>query len=118
MKNLSGINNGDFSHLKRENKIIVSLTSYRERFKKLPITIYSLLNQTLKPDKIILWIDNETEDLTTIPYEITRFIKNGLEIRFVKDIKSYTKAIYAFKEYTDSIIVTADDDIYYRKNWL
>lgn len=118
MKNLSGINNGDFSHLKRENKIIVSLTSYRERFKKLPITIYSLLNQTLKPDKIILWIDNETEDLTTIPYEITRFIKNGLEIRFVKDIKSYTKVIYTFKEYPDSIIVTADDDIYYRKNWL
>ena len=49
---------------------------------------------------------------------ITQFIKNGLEIRFVKDIGSYTKAIYAFKEFSESIIVTADDDIFYPKDWL
>ncbi len=41
-----------------------------------------------------------------------------MEIRFVKDIKSYTKGIYAFKEYPSSIIVTADDDIYYPTKWL
>ena len=102
----------------RENPIIVSLTSYRERFDTLPIALYSLLNQSLKPDKVILWLDKESEDLANLPYEITRFIKNGLEIRFVRDIKSYTKAIYAFKEFQDAIIVTADDDIYYRKDWL
>ena len=114
MKYVCGIN----KTTKREFPIIVSLTSYRERFMNIQITLYSLLNQSLKPDKIILWLDKETEDLTTIPYEITQFIKNGLEVRFVKDIKSYTKAIYAFKENPDCIIVTADDDIYYRKDWL
>ena len=56
--------------------------------------------------------------LELTPYEITKYIKNGLEIKFVKDIGSYTKAIYAFKEYPESIIVTADDDIYYPKKWL
>ncbi len=102
---------------KREIPIIVSLTSYEERFRDLPITIYSLLNQKLKPDRIILWLD-EKHNLTTLPYEITQFIKNGLEIRFVKDIKSYTKVIYAFKEFSSAIIVTADDDIYYPTKWL
>lgn len=102
----------------REIPIIVSLTSYEERFKDLPKTLYSLLNQSTKPDRIILWLSDELEDTTALPYEITQFVKNGLEIRFVKDIGSYTKVIYAFKEFNDSVIVTADDDIYYPKDWL
>lgn len=102
----------------REVPIIVSLTSYENRFKDLPITLYSLLNQELKPDKIILWISDEFGDLSNLPYEITQFVKNGLEVRFVKDIGSYTKVIYAFEEFKNNIIVTADDDIYYPKNWL
>ena len=111
--NWKGVND-----VKREKPIIVSLTSYEDRFSDLPKTIYSLLNQTLRPDRIILWLDEKGDDLTTLPYEITRFIKNGLEIRFVKDIGPYTKVVYAFKEFYESIIVTADDDIYYPKNWL
>ena len=102
---------------KREVPLIVSLTSYEERFDDLVISLYSLLNQTIKPDKIILWLSDNL-CLNDVPYDITRFIKNGLEIRFVKDIGSYTKAIYAFKEFSKSIIVTADDDIYYPKDWL
>lgn len=114
MENYSGVNENQ----KREPEIIISLTSYRERFKDLPATLYSLLNQSLKPDRIILWLNEEYEELTNLPYEITQFIKNGLEIKFVKDLGPYTKAIYSFKNYNNSIIVTADDDIYYPKNWL
>ena len=104
--------------LNREVPIIVSITSYEERFSDLVISLYSLLNQKIKPDRIILWLSDEFEGVNDLPYEITRFIKNGLEIRFVKDIKSYTKAIYAFKEFPDAIIVTADDDVYYPSRWL
>lgn len=111
--NFLGVNN-----CKRDVPIIVSLTSYSERFDELSLAIYSLLMQSVKPDRIILWFSDEYNDLMELPYEITRYIKNGLEIRFVKDIKSYTKIIYALKEFSDSIIVTADDDIYYPKNWL
>ena len=103
---------------KREIPIIVSLTSYEDRFKDLEISLYSLLIQSLKPDKIILWLSDEIKSINDIPYEITRYIKNGLEIRFVKDIGSYTKAIYTFQEFRDCIIVTADDDVYYPKDWL
>ena len=87
----SGVN-----ELKRETPLVVSLTSYEERLEDLTISIYSLLNQSIKPDRIILWLSDKLS-LNDLPYDITRFIKNGLEIRFVKDIGSYTKAIYAFK---------------------
>ena len=113
LSSISGVN-----QIKREVPVVVSLTSYEERFDDLVISLYSLLNQTIKPDRIILWLSDEFEGVNDLPYEITRFIKNGLEIRFVKDIKSYTKAVYAFKEFPNAIVVTADDDIYYPKNWL
>lgn len=112
---------GDYrgvTEIKRETPLIISLTSYTERYKDLPKTLYSLLNQSIKPDRIILWLDEEKNDLLSIPYEVSQFIKNGLEIRFVKDLRSYTKSIYAFKEFSDCIIVNADDDIFYPKNWL
>lgn len=103
--------------IKHEIPIIVSITSYEDRFNELELSLYSLFNQSLKPDKIILWLSDKY-NLTNLPYCITKYLKNGLEIRFVKDIGSYTKIIYALKEFSNSIIVTADDDIYYPKTWL
>lgn len=99
----------------RKIPIIVSLTSTK---KNLTVSLYSLLNQSLKPDKIILWLSDEFKSLNDLPYEITRFIKNGLEIRFVKDLGGYTKTFYPLKEFEDSIVVTAEEGIYYPKNWL
>lgn len=104
----------------RETPLIISLTSFPERFEDLTLSIYSIMKQNLKPDKIILWLGDNSDykEINDLPYEITRFIKNGLEIRFVKDVRSYTKIVYALKEFPKALIVTADDDIYYPKNWL
>lgn len=113
LKNYRGI-----TEHKRETQIIVSISSTSDHFKKLPITLYSLLNQSLKPDKIILWLDKEYEELAYLPYEISQFIKNGIEINFVKNLGLYSKTYHALKKYPDSIIVTASDSVYYRKNWL
>ena len=44
--------------------------------------------------------------------------KNGLTIKWCKNIKSYKKLIPALQEYSNDIIITADDDIYYPENWL
>ena len=112
---------GDYkgvNELKREVPLIISLSSTREHFGELPITIYSLLNQSLKPDRIILWLDKEYEDLINLPYEITQFIKNGLEIKFVDRLGAYTNFYYSIKDFSDSVIVYAEDNIYYPNNWL
>ena len=105
---------------KREYEIIVSLTSYPERIYEVYYTIFSLLTQTLKPNKIILYLGedkfpNKNKDL---PKNLLEFTKYGLTIKYTKDLKSYTKLIPALKEYPNSIIVTADDDIFYLQNWL
>lgn len=109
---ISGIN-----ELKRETQIVVSITSGEDRFDELELSLYSVFNQTISPDKVILWFSNEYE-LSELPYSITRYIKNGLEIRFVEDKKSFTNIIYALKEFENHIIITAEDNICYPKDWL
>lgn len=103
-----------------ENSIIVSLTSFPERMEDIHYCLYSLLYQTLKPHKVILWLaenqfPNKEED---IPQEVLNLKKNGLTIEWYKDIRSYKKLIPALIKYPDYYIVTADDDIFYPKTWL
>ena len=37
-------------------KLVVSLTSYPDRYKTLNFTLRTILSQSIKPDKILLWI--------------------------------------------------------------
>ena len=111
----SGIN-----PVRDENSIIVSLTSFPERMREIHYCIFSLLYQTLKPHKVILWLaedqfPNKEDDL---PEEVLHFKKHGLTIGWYKDIRSYKKLIPTLLEYPDYYIVTADDDIFYPKDWL
>ena len=39
----------------RNEKLIVSLTTYPQRIVDIDVVIFSLINQSIKPDKIILW---------------------------------------------------------------
>lgn len=105
---------------KRHPQLIVSLTSYPARINYAPIAINTLLQQNLKPDRLILWLANsqflfKERDL---PQELLSLRELGLEIRWCKDLKSYKKLVPALREFPNDIIVTADDDIYYQKNWL
>ena len=100
--------------------IIVSMTSYPERMSDIHFTIYSLLNQTYKPNKVILWLATEQfpQHEKDIPKNVLNLKKYGLVIKWCEDIKSYKKLIPSLKEYPNQYIVTADDDIYYHRNWL
>ena len=103
-----------------KEQIIISLTSYPARISTIHITLKSLLNQTMKADKIILWLapeqfPNKEKDL---PKQLLDLREEGLTIDWYHDIKSYKKLIPALKKYPEAIIVTADDDIIYPKNWL
>ena len=105
---------------KQKQELIVSLTSYPDRMYDIHYTIYSLFKQSLKPNKIILWLGedqfpNRDKDL---PKKVLEFIKHGLIIKYVKDLRSYTKLIPTLKEYPNDLILTADDDIFYPQDWL
>ena len=102
---------------KRTPKIIVSLTSFPSRINSTYIAISSLLNQTLKPDEIILWLAEEQfpgkeKDLPTNLLGLKQF---GLTIEWCKDLRSYKKLIPALTKFPEDIIVTVDDDFYFSK---
>lgn len=46
----------------RRFKIIVSLASFPERFSTLHICLNSLLHQTMKPNRIIVWLDDSVDE--------------------------------------------------------
>lgn len=110
-----GLNNSP-----RDRKLIVSLASFPDRINTVHVTINTLLNQTVKPDKLILWLaDNQFPNKEMdLPQDLLRLKDFGLEIRWCEDLKSYKKLIPALKEFPEDIIVTADDDLYYQRDWL
>lgn len=90
------------------------MTSYGNRIQTvLPYALYSLFNQKVLPDMIVLWLDRSTL-ITPI---LKGFQKKGLQIRFCKDFKSYNKLIHSLICFPNDVIVTIDDDTYYQTNW-
>ena len=104
----------------RTPKLIVSLTSIPQRIPTIFFTLYSLLNQSIKPDMLVLWLGedhfpNKEKDL---PKRVRDLRKYGLTVKWCGDVRSYTKLIPALLAYPNDIIVTADDDVYYAQDWL
>ena len=86
--------NGTLLHNRR---IIVSLTSFPARIGVVWMVVESLMHQTLKPHKIILWLSKEQfSTIESLPKKLLAQRERGLEIRLVDgDIRSHKKYIYA-----------------------
>ena len=94
-------------------KLVVSLTSYPKRFRTLPLVLNSIKNQSIKPDEIVLWIENK--DKKKLPSQILNF--KGIKINFCENgLLSYKKIIPTINKYKNSYIITFDDDVIYFRN--
>lgn len=94
--------------------LIVSLTSYPARFGTLLPTLRALTRQSVRPDRMILWLDPGDE--AALPAEVR--LLDGLEVRTCPEWRSYKKLVPTLLETPDAYVVTADDDIYYPADWL
>lgn len=103
-----------------KKNIIVSLTSYPARINAVSETIKSILTQSFIPSKIVLWLADEQFPMKEkdLPTELLSLKDKGLSIEWCEDIRSYKKLIPSLIRYANKIIVTADDDVIYDKNWL
>lgn len=107
----------NYKSKKLANDVIVSLTSFPGRIDKLWIVIETLLRQTYKPEKIILWLaESQFDSVTDLPLKLQRQVKRGLEIRFCEDLKSHKKYYYTMVNYPNNIVITVDDDTFYPEN--
>lgn len=94
--------------------IIVSLASYEKRFPTLHLCLKTIINQSIKPDKFLLYLDHSYK---TIPHQILEFQEKGMEICIAEtDLKSHNKYFYAIQRYPDDILITLDDDVLYPNN--
>ena len=119
LKRVSGV-----TTKKRQQEVIVSLTTIPERIGKVHLCIESLLRQSVKPDRLILWLSESSEPgrpelgKNTLPSKLIRLQKRGLEIRWCEDIRSFRKIIPALRLFPQALIVTSDDDVFYPVDWL
>ncbi len=104
---------------KRDYELIVSLTSYPKRFCDLELCLKSLAIQSFKPNRIILWLGNDSDE-NDVDHLSRKYNEYGIEIYRDRDknLFSHKKYYYPFLMYPESIIVTADDDLIYPADWL
>jgi len=96
--------------------VLVSLTSIPSRLPTLDIVIKSLLNQSVLPEKIILWLHTDLKN--KLPRKLNILQSDLFEIKYSKLTCSHRKLIHTLEENPTNIIVTCDDDLIYNINWL
>lgn len=110
----------DGEKLLKSPRIIVSMTSFPARIKTTWLAVESILRQSVKPDKLLLCLTKEQiPDVQSLPKELLAQRERGLEIILCEEtIRSHTKYWNAFRDYPEDIIVTVDDDVFYRSDLL
>jgi len=108
-----------YSEKDRNFIVVVSLTTYPERFESLEPCLHSLTLQKEKPDKIIVYLGSDAGNCE-LPSNLKEYEKYGIEFRIdeMHNYRSHKKYYYAMQEFPDAVVVTADDDIVYPETWL
>lgn len=98
----------------RKEKIVVSLTSFPARLNVVHYTIRSLLAQTCKPDKILLWLTEEECAGMDLPQELENLKSCGLEICYAKtNLRPHNKLYHTLKVEPEAVVISVDDDLAY-----
>lgn len=99
---------------KRKTKVIVSMTSFPARIEYVHIALKSLMLQSYKPDRIILWLADEQFPNHQLPQKLLELQNYGLEIKWCEDLYGHKKYFYCILDQKpDEVIITFDDDIIY-----
>lgn len=115
---LSSNESGISSEKHCDEEIIVSLTSYGERIHEAYLAIESIMQGTIKPNQIILWLSKDEFNGKALPITLQKQQKRGLRIEYCNDIRSYKKIVPTMELYPDACVVTIDDDLMYEYDLL
>ncbi|MEN8799985.1 MAG: glycosyl transferase [Flavobacteriaceae bacterium] len=105
--------------LKQEREklpVVVSLTSIPSRFRTLHLVVRSLMTQSHHPKKIVLWLNEDIK--SEVPNSILKLQGELFEICYSELNCSHRKLIHSISRFPDEVIITCDDDMIYRDNWL
>ena len=95
--------------------IPISLTSWTPRIKCLPLTLLTLLNQTVIPQNIYVWISHEDKKNFEEIGEL--FKPYGVVFQYVENLGPHKKWYPMLKKTTYDSFVICDDDTFYPPTW-
>ena len=94
----------------------ISLTSWRLRLPSLPLSLVLLLQQSLRPKEIVVWLTRE--DFQMFDGEVrNRFGEFGVRFGICDDLKSHKKWLPMIEEGHRTPFVVCDDDTIYPTSW-
>ena len=93
------------------------MTSWTKRIGNVPLVVESILQNTVKPDRIVLNLSEEEfpEKEQSLPESVKNLVNKGvIELIWTPgNLKAFKKFIPTMKKYPDDIILAIDDDFYY-----
>jgi hypothetical protein len=94
---------------------VISMTSFPARLPTLSAVINSLLEQTVSPTEIHLWLGrNEVPSKSWLPQRLLALEKHGLQIHFCETTRhQYDKYLHNFELNTHQPFIIVDDDVIY-----
>lgn len=114
----------DYQTMKKliSRRLVVSLTTYPKRISLIPKVLRTIYRQPhKKADEVVLWLAEEQfpGKEQELPESVLELVDQGqLTIRWCDDLKPHKKYFYALQEYTEDLVVTIDDDLWYTWNTL
>lgn len=101
-------------------KTVVNITTWTKRDWCLYPMLKNLKQQTLHPDKIVLWLSEEEYDKDKLPQSIQKCIDENLltDVMWVKKNTKGHKRYDCFKHFNDCYNILLDDDILYRPTFI
>lgn len=97
-------------------ELVVSLTSYPGRFGMIELTLKSLLDQTVRPDRLVLWIAHDEYD--QLPPAVLALQNDIFSVRQCENLRNFKKILPSLEAFPGAFIVICDDDTYYPPEWL
>lgn len=105
----------------QHTKVVVSLTSFPAAIPYAEQAIRSILNGSVLPDKLVLYVTLSQFAEGEMPQSLLSLAAENpiFEIRnYDLDIRSYRKLIPALIDFPEALIITIDDDVEYHRHML
>ena len=101
-----------------DEPLVVSLTTFGQRVFDVHLVVESIMQQTVLPNRIILWLDETEFNESSLPLSLKKMQQRGLEIRYCPNLRSYKKIIPTLKLVPEATVITIDDDVLYPEDFV
>lgn len=105
----SGVTDYQYDH-----EIVVSLKTFPPRYESAVWALESMLRQSMKPNKILLWLTKEENPGQAVPERFVPYVEKGVQICFSDlNLKPHDKCFHTALLDANRYIITVDDDVLY-----